>query len=476
MRRQLFARGEMLERRCLLTDTTPTIQMESITETNFQTLAVSYDVQSNASLGEFALSIYRAPTDNLNTQVDPLITTVSESGSNATPGQHTDVPVTISGGLEPNPGNPFVFAEATGPGGASNSVSFQKVVIGVVTHGFFVGLTPPQWVKTMAQSLRSEQFNDVIAFPWSYSWYGAKNVATKAGNVLAKEVEHVVESHIVPSGTVVDLELIGHSRGAVVVNQAFTKLEADSTKIPKLEGGYWREVLLDPHPANPQTDALFSYANTILGRATFAVASRLQADMQDPQLSVPSMVSEVQDYYEHTSVSVLGDSRGIPISTENVITPWGVPGSKLQLASGSNTMTHFEDLTAPGLGHTEVHEWYQEFVVPTLGTAQSFVTGPIDAPLLAENYLPVVWSKSIDGNTIVRFEDADPTSKSSDYSITIHWRDGGTSVGTAVPSRIGGFDVTGSHTYQRIGKYTATVQINDVGGSKLRLINTIVVI
>ncbi len=473
-RRRRFPRIEMLEGRYLLTTTTPIVQMESVTETNFQTIAVSYDVQV-APDSQFPVVIYRAPTDQLNQQTDPLILSTTVSGSNATLGQHADVPITIPGGLEPDPSDPFVFAVAPGPGGQPSQQDFQKVVIGVVTHGFFVGVTPPDWVTQMADSLKTEHFNDVIAFPWSYSWDGTADVATDAGMRLAKEVEKAVESTVVPTGAIVDIEMIGHSRGAVVVNQAFIKLEADSGSIKRLQGGYWREVLLDPHPANPQTDDLFSHADTVTGNVVYKLAKRLQADMQDPQIVVPSMVSDVDDYYEHTSVAVLGDARGIPTATENVITPWGVPGISLQLANSSDTITYFKDLTNPGLGHTEVHEWYQEFVVPTLATAQPFVTGPVDAPLLTETYVPVVSTKSIDARTIVRFEDADPKGQPSDYAITIDWGDGTTSAGTAEPSRLGGFDVVGTHTYSSYGKYLATVQIDDKGGSKLTLTNNIYV-
>jgi hypothetical protein len=484
MQRSISARRrpqvETLDGRQLLSTITPIISMSSATESNFQTVLISYDIQAGAQLSQFQVAIYRAPSNTLDMQHNPLIVKTSESGANATPGHHADVPVSVPGGMEPDPSNPFVFAVATEPDGINTSEKyFQKVVIGVVTHGFFVGITPPSWVTDMADSLKNDDhFNKTIAFPWSYSWDGSPNVATDAGVRMAKKVEDVLQnSKIVPQGAIVDLELIGHSRGAVVVNQAFTQLQADSTKITKLQGGYWREVLLDPHPASTQTDDLFSYhKNSLTGRAVYAVATALQAKMKDPPISVPSMVSEVQDYYEHTNVKVLGDARGIPISTENVITPWGVPASDLKLAAGSHTILNYVDLTANGLGHTEVHEWYREFVVPTLGSAQPFVTGPKDAPLRAESYVPILASKSLDGYTIVRFEDADPTSKPSDYSITIDWGDGNTSSGKAEPSSLGGFNVIGSHDYASSGPYRATVRINDVGGSKLKLTNRLAIL
>jgi hypothetical protein len=476
-RRRRFPQVELLEIRALLSSTPPLIQMESTTETNFQTVVIDYDVQASVQVSQFQVAIYRSAINQLNSQVDPLIIKTSLTGSNVTPGQHSNVPITISGGLEPDPSHPYVFAVATGPDNQSTDADFEKVVIGVVTHGFLLGSVPPDWVTAMAKSLKKDQFNDVIPFGWSYSWYGGKGIATGAGDTLAKEVESAVQNtKIVPAGAIVDIEMIGHSRGAVVVNQAFADLQAASAKIKQLQNGYWREVLLDPHPANTRTDNLFSFQKSLTGKAAYAVAERLQSDMRDPYpIKIPSMVSEVQDYYEHTSVNVLGTSTGFLDETENIITPWGVPGSDLELAKNAQTITHFQDLTDNGLVHTEVHQWYQEFVVPTLSTARPFVTGPIDAPLRAEDYLPVVSGKSVNDTTIVRFEDADPTSTPADFTITFDWGDGSRpSTGTAQPSALGGFDVVGSHMYSHaFTHYRVTVRINDVGGSKLTLTNTI---
>ena len=261
----------------------PVIQMESTTETNFQTIVISYGVQTTMTVPQFQVAIYRSATNQLNTQIDPLIIKTSLAGSNVTPGQHSDVPVTIPGGLEPDPSHPYVFAVATGPDRQSTSADFQKVVIGVVTQGFFVGAVPPDWVVEMAASLKSEHFNDVIPFGWSDSAYPGEGIATAAGDMMAKEIEEAVQDpKIVPAGDVVDLELIGHSRGAVVVNQAFTDLQAATAHIKQLVGGYWREVLLDPHPANTLTDCLFSYQKSLTGKAAYAGAKAFQKGGERP--------------------------------------------------------------------------------------------------------------------------------------------------------------------------------------------------
>src|SRR5262249_53125241 len=54
----------------------------------------------------------------------------------------------------------------------------------------------------------------------------------------------------------------------------------------------------------------------------------------------------------------------------------------------------------------------------------------------------------------------------SEFMTSINWGDGHQSAGTLVGSG-GGYDVTGTHTYQENGSYQIIVQIIDLGGSRL---------
>ncbi len=476
-----------LEPRWLLLTAVPDIKMVSTTETSFSTVTVNYDVE--AAVTSFRVAIYRGATPQLNTQIDQLITTTTLSGPNDSLGDHTGVPITISGGLEPDPIQPYVIAVATGPDNQSTDADFEAVVIAAVSHGLELPGTslPPAWETQMVDSLRNEHFNDVIEWTWNYSWVPKAGVATNAGDGLAQAIEQAVKNpQIVPNGAIVDIELIGHSRGAVVVNQAFTDLQAAASTIPQLNGGCWRETLLDPHPANSATDDLLGYnPKSDISTAAFYAAEALQYGMDDPYpIKVPSMVSEVQDYYQHTDVTNLGSYWGFfsALYTENYLDPQGVgPGPGLVLL-GKNTILNSQLLTSNGIGHGEVHEWYQQFVVPTLDTDKPFVTGPVDAPLRPETYIPLLSFKSVDSDYLVRFEDADPTSNPADYSISINWGDmTKASKGTAIKSTIlGGFDVHGTHTYASTGTYSVSVTIKDIapkgGGWTITLPNTIRVI
>jgi streptogramin lyase len=76
--------------------------------------------------------------------------------------------------------------------------------------------------------------------------------------------------------------------------------------------------------------------------------------------------------------------------------------------------------------------------------------------------------------TLASFTDNDPGGAVSDYTATIAWGDGSTSIGTVAPDGNGGFTVTGSHTYaeESASAYAVTVTVTDAGGSTFTLTGT----
>ena len=68
--------------------------------------------------------------------------------------------------------------------------------------------------------------------------------------------------------------------------------------------------------------------------------------------------------------------------------------------------------------------------------------------------------------TLATFTDANPGNNTADFTATIHWGDNSTSSGT-VSYNSGTYSVTGSHSYANEGSYAVTVDVADVGGSKL---------
>ena len=63
--------------------------------------------------------------------------------------------------------------------------------------------------------------------------------------------------------------------------------------------------------------------------------------------------------------------------------------------------------------------------------------------------------------TVAKLSDADPSCTASDYLAYIDWGDGSVTAGTV--TRTNPFSVGGTHTYNAVGVYTATVYIIDNG-------------
>ena len=63
------------------------------------------------------------------------------------------------------------------------------------------------------------------------------------------------------------------------------------------------------------------------------------------------------------------------------------------------------------------------------------------------------------------FQDANASATPTDFSATINWGDFTTSAGTVLSLGAGSFGINGSHTYSMWGTYTATVNVQDFGGS-----------
>ena len=66
--------------------------------------------------------------------------------------------------------------------------------------------------------------------------------------------------------------------------------------------------------------------------------------------------------------------------------------------------------------------------------------------------------------TLATFTDANPNANVKDFTATITWGDGSTSLGTVLATD-SGFAVEGAHSYADEGSYPITVAIKDIGGS-----------
>jgi hypothetical protein len=465
-RRPTFLALEGLEARTVLS----AITVMSLTETNAQQLAISYEV-TPTDLSTVTVNLYRSVASSLNTATAEPIGAATLSGAT---GVHANVPITLaeplsSGALplSPDPSHPYVFATIVGPDGETSSASFEKIVVGVVTHGYNIPgeTTLPVWVTEMATAMKAEGYQYVIPFDWVYqSELLEPNQATDAGKRVAQQVEtYLATPGNVPAGAVVDLHFIGHSRGTVVVNQAFTTLQADLPADSPTRNGYWRETLLDPHPAHAVNQAPFSITSGRTGQVALAAGNLVQTSDQDPlPIIVPSQVTETQVYHQHSPTSYAPY-----LSAEAIISPNGLaPGNGVNLTPGAGTFINGLDLTTPGIVHSGVWAWYLANVIPRLGSATGFINGPIDAPIEASAYDRSAYTDLPFLPLVGSVQTMNPNSVAGDLTASIDWGDGSApSQGTVLGTALTGFAITSDHEYAKAGTYTTTITVKDVGGS-----------
>ncbi len=89
----------------------------------------------------------------------------------------------------------------------------------------------------MATSLQTGGYDRVVPFFWvAESLLPAPGQAVAAGRRMAEQI--IAAAHTIPAGSPIDLHLIGHSRGSVVISEALQTIEAiaQSGTDPQLAG------------------------------------------------------------------------------------------------------------------------------------------------------------------------------------------------------------------------------------------------
>jgi hypothetical protein len=355
------------------------IQMLAATESSSQTVEFTYQV-TGPDLGLFQVGVYRSADREFEPGIDiPLGSLITVSGSDATSGEHHG---TWQGSLPIDPAHPYVLVVANPsgtvpesdarPGDQNDVASFRKWTIGAVTNGL-LPLGDLQldlfgdWVTAMAHSLQSlispegttVGYDDVIPFIWgNTSNLPIPGLAIAAGQHLTQMVRDHAQSLAAQMGPndVIDLHLIGHSRGAIVISQAFLDLMKDGG-IPQLSAGYKEMTMLDPHPANSLGSSLVSFnPRSRVSQLAQAIDLLFCQAASDPNVVVPADVDLAEDYYEHTPWNQTTDLIG-----HYIINLWGVghiPGA----------VDHDLSHAAPWMAHTRVTDWYQQYVIPELAS------------------------------------------------------------------------------------------------------------
>jgi RHS repeat-associated protein len=134
-------------------------------------------------------------------------------------------------------------------------------------------------------------------------------------------------------------------------------------------------------------------------------------------------------------------------------------------------MNHDFQVTLPSSNHTWPEEGQFPVAVQVMDDGGSTVLHTFSVPV-GDASLQVVSNPNFRvlvgqavPNPVATFSDSNPNAQASDFSATIDWGDGTSTVGT-----IGGtatFSVGGNHSYDRAGTYWVAVYIQDVGGSEV---------
>jgi len=249
-----------------------------------------------------------------------------------------------------------------------NVTSYRTWNVAAVTHGFEANGQEPAWVTSTAAALQAAGYDAAVPFNWApLSAVPAPGSVTLASQALVVQVGQAISGLAIQPNDVVNLQLIGHSRGGDVVSQAVNLINRNQAP---LAGGYLKLTLLDPHPARNGSVPYFSSStNGPIGTLAQADFVAFQAVANDPPLTIPAGVNSTEIFYQQTLVTstVLPDER--------FINPWGeVP------AGGATAGVVYYNLTGVVPSHEGVHDFYLQKVVPLLATDTPIPLPPAPVP------------------------------------------------------------------------------------------------
>ncbi len=315
------------------------------------------------------VGVYRS-ADSVFDAGDLAVGSFQLSGRDTARGRHT---VTRGGiDLAQDPTRPYVLvvadpeAQLAEANEANNTAFFRKHLIGVVTHGFQLQPGVPEWATSTAAGLEALGYDEAFAYNWdALSKVPLPGMSTLAAYQLAARINATAAGLDLAPGDVVDLHLIGHSRGTVV-NSLAADFVSDS---PLLDGGWVRETMLDAHPARllePAADAVadvlfgpdnisegafFAFRPGPLGQVPMLGIIAAQRAMNDPAVYFAENVDQAEVLWQNTpDVQEPFD----PLNMDSYANSWGYRPE--MIANLSDAEVESRDLT--GLFHYQVPEYY----------------------------------------------------------------------------------------------------------------------
>jgi RHS repeat-associated protein len=237
--------------------------------------------------------------------------------------------------------------------------------------------------------------------------------------------------------------------GSIVLENVYTVIGSHTWDE---EGDKYVTIIVTDHPSTASTTIDIRVADAPIHVTAQSVPDGVEQTSSGLQtlaiFTDDDPNGEIGDY-SATVIWELGQSPEIASIVENGPHQWAVQGS------------HFWEEEGVYSVHVDVQDQ---------GGSTDSVDVPVwvyDAPLSilpAGGTLGGVEGQPLSNVLLATFSDPADEGDVTEYTATINWGDGTSSAGQIAP-QAGGYTVTGSHTYSGDGSYTATVQVQDIGGS-----------
>jgi hypothetical protein len=336
-----------------------------------QVVAAQYQVTVQNLTGTMPLDIYRSPTATFGSS-SILVGQTTLQVTDLTVGSH-QVTVNLSQTLDINPSMKYVLAVAD-PGNTvaettktDNTASFRTWIVGAVTHGLELDGQFPSWVAMTTSGLTADGYDAVVPFDWAkLSASPTPGSVPLAAQGMTAQINQAIASLPLQPGDVVDVHLIGHSRGGDVVSLVAGELNRSA---PPLSGGYLKLTLLDPHPARNGPVAYDSSSNGPIGTLAQMQYLAFQSSTNDPPLTIPPGVDGAEIFYQQTNV------LETLLPEEHLLNSWGeVP------AGGATARVTYYNMTGSVNSHEGIHDFYNQQIVPLLATGLPIPIAPSPVP------------------------------------------------------------------------------------------------
>ncbi len=183
---------------------------------------------------------------------------------------------------------------------------------------------------------------------------------------MAAQIGQAIASLPIQPGDMVNVHLIGHSRGGDVVSLVAGLLNRSA---PPFAGGYLELTLLDPHPARNGPVAYYSSSTGPIGALARQEFLAFQTATSDPPLVIPAGVNETEIFYQQTAATAA------VFPDEHFLIPWG----EVPAAAAVQHVVYY-NISGIVPSHEAVPAYYLGDVVPLLATGAPPPLAPSPAP------------------------------------------------------------------------------------------------